>query len=156
MRFLCALRPLHIHRLVFLSVIVPVSFGLMESSNAAGLQDSLLKQQVIKTEHRKKYPYSRYLRLTLRRDENNQPNGVFVYPGEDPVLFQKAGFKEGDVITEVDGMAATTNASAVTAVEKLYGGSFLEILVENKGVSRQILISFEELYLQSNLHEEND
>lgn len=138
--------PFHVrcqsYRLIFLGLSIAISLSVIHLSNAASLQEVLLEQQAIKAEHRNKYPYSKYFKLTLRRNHNKQPDGVFVYPGENSSLFKKSGFKIGDVVVAVDGISIIDESSAIRLVEKLYSGDVANFSIEREGIKTDIQVEF--------------
>lgn len=45
--------------------------------------------------------------------------GYRVFPGKNPAMFHQSGLQPGDVITKVNGLSLTNNASAMQAMAQL-------------------------------------
>ena len=130
---------------VLVPLLMLTSFPNMALAEGSSLHDAFLQQEHKKEEHRKKNPYSKYVLLTLFKDKEGVATGVNIYPGEDPGLFQAAGFKSGDVIMAIDGKPILDASMANKIVEALYQGESIVADIKNGNELRKLSIDFKVL-----------
>jgi len=61
---------------------------------------------------------SRYIRFR-RYVNQGKVRGYRIYPGADPILFQRAGLRPGDIVTAIDGIKLDSPVGAAQALSRL-------------------------------------
>lgn len=115
-------RPITVSREEFRSVN---SQTLRSNFNAEGIRASreLLRSPASFTDYIAISPYSR----------NGNMQGYRISPGKKPTLFKQAGFKSGDIVTEIDGLDLTDPQQALEAMQALRESQSLQLVIDRQG-----------------------
>lgn len=73
---------------------------------------------------------------------NGQQIGFRIRPGTNRALFKQTGLKSGDIVTAINGMPLTNNASSMQAMQGLTGSSGATLNVLRGGQETTVQVSF--------------
>ncbi|AWL10630.1 Type II secretion system protein [Saliniradius amylolyticus] len=76
--------------------------------------------------------FTDYIAITQHR-RDGELAGYRVSPGKDPALFEAAGLKANDVITEINGLSLTDTEQAMQAMQELRNTQSLQLTIERDG-----------------------
>lgn len=83
-----------------------------------------------------------YLRLQPERDNGNLV-GYRVYPGQERGLFQRVGLRPGELVTQVNGVALTSQSQALQVLGTLAQAPQISLTLRRGGQERTITVTFE-------------
>ncbi|MDN5869636.1 MAG: type II secretion system protein GspC [Nitrococcus sp.] len=82
-----------------------------------------------------------YLRISPVRN-GDELTGFRVWPGSNPVLFQAAGLRPGDLVTAIGGMPLTSQQAALKALKHLRAGNRVTLSILRDGRQEIIVLDF--------------
>jgi general secretion pathway protein C len=83
-----------------------------------------------------------YLKISPKR-ENGKITGYQLMPAKDPIFFQSAGLKSGDVAVQMNGFDLTAPLEAAQALQSLKEQREVSLLLDRNGDITEILFSIE-------------
>ncbi len=81
---------------------------------------------------------ARLLRISPANDPEGNLVGYTLAPGNDPQLFEQLGLQNGDVVTEVNGLALTDPQNSATALQSLQSGEPVTLKLMRDGVEQDL------------------
>jgi len=81
---------------------------------------------------------ARMLRVAPVNDPEGNLVGYSLAPGKDPQLFEQVGLQDGDVVTEVNGLALTDPENSAAALRSLQSGEPVTMKLLRDGVEQSL------------------
>lgn len=106
------------------------SLNLAQSADLQKIRDEVRKSPLA---------LNRYVRFRMLKG-NGQVNAIQVWPRRERQLFESLGFKNGDKILQVDGVAVSTLAGDPQQMQKLLQKSRFDLQIERSGQQQSLSV----------------
>lgn len=85
--------------------------------------------------------FADYIAISPHRVDN-ELQGYRIRPGKNPQLFEAAGFRNGDVVTEINGLDLADPRQSIEAMKALRTAKSLQLTVNRGGESLNLSLEF--------------